>query len=135
MITPWQMYWLLKLDSINVLLVIVASSLFIIGTTFTVVGAFLRDEKRIYSWDTAENIEAKHATGRRLHRCVLRVICPVLVLILLMDCFLPTTKEMAAMLVIPRIANNEKVQDCGNRIYDLAVEWMDALKPQSKSDK
>lgn len=48
--------------------------------------------------------------------------------------FVPTTKTVAAMYIIPAIANNEKVQDCGNRLYDLAIEWMDELKPAKKEE-
>ena len=44
----------------------------------------------------------------------------------------PSTKDMAAILVIPRIANSEKVQDVGNRLYDLAVEWAEELRTRKK---
>ena len=42
--------------------------------------------------------------------------------------FLPSTKQMAAILIIPKIANSEKVQQTGNHLYDLAVEWMEELQ-------
>ena len=48
--------------------------------------------------------------------------------------FIPTTKTVAAMYIIPAVANNEKVQDCGNRLYALAIEWMDELKPAKKEE-
>lgn len=48
--------------------------------------------------------------------------------------FIPTTKTMAAMYIIPSVANNEKVQTVGNRLYDLAIEWMDELKPAKKEE-
>ena len=48
--------------------------------------------------------------------------------------FVPTTKTVAAMYVIPAVANNEKVQTVGNRLYDLAIEWMDELKPAKKEE-
>ena len=43
--------------------------------------------------------------------------------------FIPTSKEYAAMLVVPRVANNETVQELGSKVVDLAAEWLDALKP------
>jgi hypothetical protein len=46
--------------------------------------------------------------------------------------FTPSTKQMAAIMIVPKIANNEKVQTIGNKVYDLAVEWMDELKPAKK---
>jgi hypothetical protein len=39
---------------------------------------------------------------------------------------------MAAILIIPKIANSEKVEKIGNGLYDLAVEWMNELKPAKK---
>lgn len=48
--------------------------------------------------------------------------------------FIPTTKTVAAMYIIPAVANNEKVQDCGNRLYDLAIEWMEELRPAKNKE-
>jgi len=53
---------------------------------------------------------------------------------LAMVIFVPTTKQMAAIIVVPKIVNNEKVQNVGNKIYDLAVEWMDELHPKKKDE-
>lgn len=46
--------------------------------------------------------------------------------------FTPSTKQMAAILIIPQIANSEKVEKIGNGLYDLAIEWMNELKPSKK---
>ena len=48
--------------------------------------------------------------------------------------FTPNTKQMAAILIIPQIANSEKVEKIGNGLYDLAVEWMNELKPSKKGE-
>lgn len=40
---------------------------------------------------------------------------------------------MAAIMIVPKIVNNEKVQTIGNKIYDLAAEWMDELAPKKES--
>ena len=50
-----------------------------------------------------------------------------------MSCLIPTTREMAVILVVPRIANSEKVQQAGNKLYDLAIEWMAELKPNKNN--
>jgi hypothetical protein len=55
------------------------------------------------------------------------------IVFLVVNCLLPTTREMAAILVVPRIANSEKVQTVGNHLYDLAVEWMEELRPAKDS--
>jgi hypothetical protein len=46
--------------------------------------------------------------------------------------FTPNIKQMAAIMIVPKIANSEKVQTIGNKVYDLAVEWMNELKPAKK---
>jgi hypothetical protein len=44
--------------------------------------------------------------------------------------FTPTTKEAAAIVLIPRIVNNENVAKENKELYDLAIEWAKAqLKP------
>ena len=61
-----------------------------------------------------------------------RFVGPVVAISLAILAFAPSSKTLAAMYIVPAIANNEKVQDVGNRLYDLAVEWMDELKPAKK---
>jgi hypothetical protein len=45
---------------------------------------------------------------------------------------IPSTKQMAAIMIVPKIANSEKVQTIGNKVYDLAVEWMEELRPTKR---
>ena len=49
--------------------------------------------------------------------------------------FIPSSKEYAAMLVVPRIANSETVQEMGGQVVDLARERLEALKPEKKEGK
>jgi len=44
----------------------------------------------------------------------------------------PTTKEMAAILAIPAVANNEDVQEIGTDIVELAKSWLQEMKPEEK---
>lgn len=50
--------------------------------------------------------------------------------------FVPSTKEMAAIKVIPAIANSETVQDkipeALNGLVDLATDWMKELSPKKE---
>ena len=43
---------------------------------------------------------------------------------------IPTEKDIATIIVIPKIVNNEKVQQIPSKILDLATDWLDALKPK-----
>lgn len=46
--------------------------------------------------------------------------------------FIPTTKQMAAIVVVPKIVSSDRVQGAGEKLYDLAAEWMDELHPRKR---
>ena len=111
MITTSQMYWIVILDNINVMLVIL-SVMFTAGT--------------FAAFGYAGTIE---------DHWWLPITSFIMLFVFMATCaFLPSTRQMAAILVVPKIANSEKVQTVGNKLYDLAIEWMAELKP-NKSNK
>ena len=114
MITTQQMYWLTRLDDIALTL-----GLFIIGGVIAAIVLYIVGS-------TAFDIDDD--SSKKLQRTATRLLYAV-ALATVIGIFVPSTKEMAAIIVIPRIVNNEKVQDAGNKLYVLAVEWLDALKP------
>ena len=123
MITTAQMYWLTRLDTINdvcfiaiLICVIVFSFVSFVG--FMIAYSMCREDKFI-AW---------------LKRS-LKFVLFILAFCSIVCSFVPTTKEMAAIIILPKIANSEKVQQAGNKLYDLAVEWMDALKPKTNNGK
>ena len=124
MITTAQMYWLTRLDSICVAAFVVA----FVPTIIFFIWAFFKlvDFQTGLEFGLTEN-EKIEALQRVKFSIIWFVFCMVLWLPL---CFIPSSREMAAIIVVPKIANSEKVQQAGNKLYDLAVEWMDALKPQ-----
>lgn len=50
-------------------------------------------------------------------------------------CFIPTTKQLCAVLVIPAIANNQEVQQLPDKIVKVANEWIDELRPSKLTPK
>ena len=58
----------------------------------------------------------------------------VFTIIAISSLFIPTTKEMCAIKVIPIIANNDSIKEIPNDIAVLAHEWVEELKPQKKAD-
>lgn len=61
--------------------------------------------------------------------------CSVALLIAIAGAILtPNTKEVAAMIVIPKIANSETVQGLGKGIVELAHEWIRELKPNAERE-
>lgn len=109
MITTMQMYWLVTLDSIVIASVIVS---IIIGVI------------------AAMSVAAVLDGGAPLRVPV--ILSAVTAFFLAVATFTPNTKQMAAIIMVPKIANSEKVQEAGSQLYNLAVEWMDELRPAKK---
>lgn len=109
MITASQMYWIVTLDSI----VIASFILTVLFFTTTVFSIGMRADDIVGTWVPVTS-------------AALALLC------LAVNVFTPSTKQMAAILIVPRIANSEKVQQAGNKLYELAVEWMNELKPSKE---
>lgn len=112
-LTTTQMYWLVMLDSITsgIVAILIISWLFflLIGIPMVIV----TEEKKLFF---------------KLAKTFLIIVAASILCLM----FIPSTKQMAAILIVPRLANCEKVQTIGNKVYDLAVEWMEELKPNQK---
>lgn len=127
MITTTQMYWLTKLDDIRH---VIGSIIWVPIAWITIVAvisfcAFLA----CVDMDSVRPVvigKIKKASWT----CVLMVFWIVATQIAV--ALVPSTSQMAAILIVPKIANSEKVQTVGNKLYDLAVEWMDNLKPNKE---
>lgn len=111
MITTTQMYWLMTLDSICLV-----SGVLSVVLAFLTIAAF------------CASVEDREAVSRWLAV----VLGMAAALMLAIAVFTPTTKQMAAILVVPKIANSEKVQVAGDKLYDLAVEWLEELRPEKQ---
>lgn len=115
MITPTFIYWISILDGLKVLCGIVGF--------ITSVGLILLLFGYIFNRIEGEDESAD------VFRKFVHLFARISISTILLCGFVPCSKTLAAMYIVPAIANNEKVQDVGNRLYDLAVEWMDELKP------
>ena len=111
MITTTQMYWIVTLDSM-IAAMVVLTLLFVIAT----VAAFgIAATANDHWW--------------------LPITSSIMLLVSIAGwTFTPSTKQIAAILVVPKIVNSEKFQTAGNRLYDLAVEWMDELRPRNRQE-
>lgn len=104
MITPFQMYLLLMLDSICVVTAII-----------TIVLAFITFIIGVMSVANDVNEEDRESA-----RKLLKYLVPVFLLSLLLAVFIPNTKQAATIFLVPKVLNNEKVQDIGQNGLDLA---------------
>ena len=120
-ITPALIYWITRLDAINA----AAKALTIIfGSATALCLGFGISEK--YN-DTEDGIASTLFWFARRTSIVVLVTSLVLI-------FAPTKKEMAAIIVIPRIANSETVAEIGDGVKTLAVEWLEELRPNKKEE-
>jgi hypothetical protein len=114
-ITTWQMYWITRLNDAREVLGILVF-LFGLASFFTLVEAAGFPNEDI-GWYPEK---AKYFF----------IAFSVFMLSLIINCLLPSTQDMAAILVVPKIVNNQKVQEIPSKLLDLASDWMDALKPK-----
>lgn len=98
-ISPWMIYWITRLDVILGISVILMCTLII---TFII-------------WF----FEAR----QRIVPAMKFLLIPFIPLLIILTC-LPSTKEMAAIIIIPKIVNSEKVERVGNYLYDSAINWV-----------
>jgi len=128
MITEWDMYLLTRLDHIHQALIpFIVLSVF---AAFIVagIGLLMRCQERDVHGTHDETIQQ----GEKMHRVYLPV---ALLFLLIMTCVkvaIPTTKEMAAIKVIPAMANNENLKGLGKDLVEVARDWVKELKPKPK---
>lgn len=128
-LTSGDIYWITRLDSMNdtlggfiVLLSVVIAVLFFIWMFSSIAGSDCGE-------DDDNNIRAR--------KCIKPMIWLniALVLVIVAKVFVPTTKEAAAMVVLPKIVNNEKVQQIPDKVLDLGLSWLEELKPKKDTNK
>lgn len=135
MITTGQMYWLTMLDSIKSFLVLLSVLSVVVTILFTVFAFALATKIREFSVTPKEDIDATNALGYKMLKFITPPLMALTLILILVTALTPSTKQMAAILVVPRIANSEKVQMAGNKLYDLACAWMDELSPSRAKEK
>lgn len=47
----------------------------------------------------------------------------------------PSSRQMAAILIVPKIVNNEKLQQVPDKVTSLALEWLEELRPKIAEKK
>lgn len=144
MITTTEMYWLTRLDSVKE----VMDGFFAVFMVFTVIlaaiavlvyglGTFTGNNTYdVFSGMPGDELKSVHARLRRTSaRCVMAafLLLSASMATGLLNALLPTTREMAAIVMVPAIVNNEKVQTVGNKLYDLAAEWLGELRPKKEA--
>ena len=110
-----QMYWLLMLDNIRDLFVVIIIILMLIAVVFLGLS------------DLGDSLNPQQRKKWAILFIFAILFCSIAVT------FIPATKQMAAIIVVPKIINNEKVQQMPEELLNLGMDWLGDLK--SKKEK
>ncbi len=115
--SAWQMYWLCRLDGI------------VEGTQICVVLSVIALIVCGLFWLMGKSMDEDFAT-----HLILPIKISIIAAIIggLGALFIPTTKQMAAIIVVPKIVNNEKAQEIPETLLDLYNEWTKAKLEEIK---
>lgn len=117
MITAWQLYWILILDNIREATIVFSAISIVFAVLYTACTIVL-----ISSDNNKENIY-----GRRM-AWFISIPWIATILFALCGVFLPTTKQMATILVLPRILTEEnidKIEEETGELYTLTKKWLE----------
>ena len=122
MITGSEIYWITRLDGIRSAGMVIFIIACIVDAIGLIVGLCM------YCDSTSDSNQEKKG-WRVLRGVLLLFIIPTLLLSARM--FVPTTKEMCAIVAIPIVVNNKEVQKIPETVLELANEWINELRPKT----
>ena len=125
--TGWTIYWLTRLDAIHDAASIFATIIGIVLPLFLVFGTVLKHGRDFDNYDKV--------IGKQMCSIALRILAPCGAVMVCVLVFLPTLKEAAAIIVIPKLAASEELQGLGQDMVALARDWMKELEPKHEESK
>lgn len=126
-ISPWTLYWILCLDNIREL-----CSIIVLLTTIVLV--FM--STILLTSNVAPLIEGK---ALRAYKCSLYISLILFAGALIGNAFIPSTKQMAAIIVVPAVVNSKIVQEDMPReakeLYELTKDAVEEFLKKRKESK
>jgi Na+-driven multidrug efflux pump len=128
MITPWEIYWLTRMDYVSGFFI----SMTVIAFIFSIGAAIGWGANSDCSsrTDDREALRAKILKGYFFKTFLVAVIFFIFFILI------PNTKEMAAIILIPKAVNaavsNKALTELPKNVLDLANEWLKELKPKTE---
>jgi heme/copper-type cytochrome/quinol oxidase subunit 2 len=121
--TPFNLYLLLKLNAIIGLFAATAA-IFIVAIIVLLV---------ILSWSYASNPKESQKTKKSVYFHFAYMI-PITIISILCASLIPSTGEMATIVVVPKICNavqnNKEAMALPGEVVGLASDWIKALRPE-----
>ena len=125
-IFPWLVYWLMQLDSICDFV----ESIAVLGSVLLIALFILRMIFKAHiNWD--RDAEIFYTVTTPLYK-LSSVIIPIFILL---NVFIPNTKTVAAMILIPPIVNNEQVQQIPDDILTFVCSVIKEYTFNNKEKK
>lgn len=118
-VTASDIYWISRLDDVRSLLFVLA------GVASLAALIMLVHTDCNISFDE-EKDRRQRAAGFKMVKQVaaIGVLCGAA------GVFTPSTRDAVAMVVVPKIANNQDVQGLGSDVVKVARQWLDELRPK-----
>lgn len=127
MIDESTMYWITRLDKISLVLHVLAVLSGVVGGVIAIIACV--------SYSMAAT-DSDCVPTAKTSRMVLCVIAPMFFICLFGWAFVPTTKEYAAIKLIPAIMNNQEVRAEAKDAYELMKDWLkDKVEAELPSEK
>ena len=129
-ISPWTIYWIMQLDTILGAVIVLAVVSGVSLGCFVLIGTFNASASKV-----CPEMESSKKEARAAATCfrMTKLISPFFVIFFLAGVLTPNAKTVAAMILIPAIANNETVQNEASEIYQLAKDGLrELVKPEPK---
>jgi len=132
--SPWTLYWITTLDRIQALLICGISTTIILVLGYIIITGMHMDMEQ-------HNLspEEKAAISTKMKKMGIYGWFITIVLSIILT-FLPSTKSMAFIYIIPKVVNNETIQTEASEIYDLAKTYLkkqlesEVIKPEKEDD-
>ena len=116
-LTEWEMYWITRLDNISLVLHLACVGMIIFLFFLAIPAVF-----HIFDGEALPK-----SVKVWMKRLIISLISCAIVCSLV-----PTTKEYAAIKVVPLLVNNEDFQQIGPEFLQLARGWLGELQPTKK---
>ena len=132
MITSSFMYWITRLDEVCCVVGILAA----IATAGAIFVAFpLAIEYFSWSDHDRKYRDDINDTSIPALRKVFLWLAISSIALLMADIFIPTTKDAAAIMVVPKIANSESVEEISTAVKDAAIKWLKETAEEVKKEQ
>ena len=140
--TDTTMYWITRLDVIRSLLNgsgMLCGFVFFVGAMFWAIAASIREANERYNRD--DHVDSDWAQANAIEKTTKPFAIWGIALstaLSIAHVFIPTTREMVAIKVVPAIASPEiceKLKDVSSDFVDVAAQWLKDVKAGDKDRK